>query len=107
MSKYYYVKSKAETVSYSSVDGFESVSYDHLWLNKYGMFSPFIESYAFSREELTKLFDGDLYREYPCLPLTWVYRTDGLDKMLGLKYDKDLDIYVWINPLIELVEKED
>lgn len=105
--KYYYVKLKAETVSYYSVDGFESVSYDHLWLNEYGMFSPLIESYAFTREELTKISDGYFYKEFPCLPFTWVRSADELKEMLGWKYDEDLDIFIWVNPLIELVEKED
>lgn len=61
----------------------------------------------FSREELVKLFDGDLYKESPCLPFTWIRSTDELKEMLGWEYDEDLNVFVWINPLIELVEKED
>lgn len=105
--KYYYVKLKAETVSYSSMDGFESVSYDYLWLSESEMFSPFIESHAFSREELFELFDGKLYKESPCLPFTWIGSTDELKEMLGWEYNEDLNVFVWINPMIELVEKED
>ena len=107
MIKRYYVKSKIETSSYSSMDRFESVSYDHLWLNEYGMFSPFIESHAFTREELTKLYDGYFYKEFPCLPFTWIRSADELKEMLGWEYDEDSDVFIWTNPLIELVEKED
>lgn len=105
--KYYYVKLKIETSSYSSVDGFESISYEHLWLNEYWMFSLFIESYAFTREELTKIYNGDLYKEFPCLPFTWTRSSDELKETLSWEYDEDSDVFVWINPMIELVEKED
>lgn len=107
MVKRYYVKSKIETSSYSSMDGFETVSYDHLWLNEYGMFSPFIESYAFTREELTKISIGYFYKESLCLPFTWTRSADELKELLGWEYDEDLDIFVWVKHLIELVEKED
>ncbi|ARM66886.1 hypothetical protein AM5_033 [Lactococcus phage AM5] len=107
MSKRYYVKSKIETSSYSSIDGFESLSYDYLWLNECGMFSPFVESYSFTREELTKISDGDLYKESQCLPFTWIRSPDELKETLGWEYDEDSDVFVWINPMIELVEKED
>ena len=105
--KYYYVKLKDETISYSSIDGFESLSYDYLWLNESGIFSPFVESHPFTREELTKLSDGDLYKEYQCLPFTWTCSADELKEMLGWEYDEDSDVFIWTNPLIELVEKED
>lgn len=105
--KYYYVKLKAETISYSSIDGFESISYDYLWLNECEMFSSFFESYPFTREELTKISDGDLYKEFPCLPFTWIRSADELKETLGWEYDEDSDVFVWINPMIELVEKED
>ena len=107
MSKRYYVKSKIETSSYSSMDGFESTSYDNLWLNECGIFSPFVESCPFTREELTKISNGDLYKESQCLPFTWIYSPDELKETLGWEYDEDSDVFIWANPIIELVEKED
>ncbi|QGJ84906.1 hypothetical protein [Lactococcus phage P1048] len=105
--KKYYVKLKIETFSYSSIDGFECHYCANLWLNECGMFSPFVESYPFTRKELTKISDGCLYKESQCLPFTWTSSPDELKETLGWEYDEDSDVFIWINPMIELVEKED
>ena len=96
--KYYYVKLRDENVGslglVGSCNGW--LDYDRL-----------DELNWFSREELVELFDGDLYKEFPCLPFTWIRSVDELKEMLGWEYNEDLNVFVWINPLIELVEKED
>lgn len=96
--KYYYVKLRDENVGSLGLAGLFNgwIDYDHL-----------DELNFFSREELTKLYDGYLYKESPCLPFTWTYSPDELKEMFGWEYDEDSDVFIWVNPLIELVEKED
>ena len=96
--KYYYVKLRDGNVGSLGLAGqFNGwLDYDRL-----------DELNWFSREELTKLFDGKLYKEYPSLPYTWIRSTDELKEMLGWEYNEDLNVFIWINPMIELVEKED
>ncbi|MDN6120179.1 MAG: hypothetical protein L0L70_11590 [Lactococcus lactis] len=96
--KYYYVKLKDENVGSLGLAGLFNG-----WLDYDGL----DELNWFSREELTKLYDGDLYKESQCLPFTWIYSPDELKETLGWEYDEDSDVFIWINPLIELVEKED
>lgn len=95
--KYYYVKLRDENVGSLGLAGLFNgwLDYDHM-----------DELNWFSREELIKLFDGKLYKESPCIPFTWICSVDELKEMLGWEYDEDLNVFVWINPLIELVEKE-
>lgn len=96
--KYYYVKLRDENVGSIGLAGLCNgwLDYDRL-----------DELNWFSREELTKLYNGDLYKEFPCLPFTWIRSADELKEMLGWEYNENLDIFIWVNPLIELVEKED
>ena len=96
--KYYYVKLRDGNVGSLGLAGLFNgwLDYDHL-----------DELNWFSREELVELFDGKLYKESPCLPFTWIRSADELKEMLGWEYNEDLNVFVWINPMIELVEKED
>lgn len=96
--KYYYVKIRDENVGSLGLAGFCNgwVDYDRL-----------DELNWFTREELTKLFNGDLYKESQGLPFTWIYSPDELKETLGWEYDEDSDVFIWTNPMIELVEKED
>ena len=96
--KYYYVKLRDENVGSLGLAGLFNgwLDYDRL-----------DELNWFSKEELTKLYNGDLYKEFSCLPFTWIRSADELKEMLGWEYDEDSDVFIWTNPLIELVEKED
>lgn len=96
--KYYYVKLRDKDVGSLGLAGL---------FNGWSEYDRLDELNWFSREELVELFDGDLYKEFPCLPFTWVRSADELKEMLGWEYDEDLDVFVWTNPLVELVEKED
>ena len=96
--KYYYVKLRDNDVGSVGLAGLFNGWSEYDRLDKLNWFS---------REELVELFDGDLYKEFPCLPFTWMGNADELKEMLGWEYDEDLDVFVWTNPLIELVEKED
>lgn len=96
--KYYYVKLRDKDIGSR---GLASL------FNGWEVYDGLDELNWFSREELTKLYDGDLYKECSCLPFTWIRSADELKEMLGWEYDEDSDVFIWVNPLIKLVEKED
>ncbi|AHC94113.1 hypothetical protein T548_0035 [Lactococcus phage phiL47] len=96
--KYYYVKLRDKDIGSR---GLASL------FNGWEVYDGLDELNWFSREELTKLYDGDLYKECSCLPFTWLRSADELKEMLGWEYDEDSDVFIWTNPLIKLVEKED
>ena len=96
--KYYYVKLRDENVGSLGLAGLFNGWLDYDQLDELNWFT---------REELTKLFNGDLYKESQCLPFTWIYSPDELKETLGWEYDEDSDVFIWTNPLIKLVEKED
>lgn len=96
--KYYYVKLRDENVGSLGLAGLFNGWLDDDRLDELNWFT---------REELTKLFNGDLYKESQCLPFTWICSPEELKETLGWEYDEDSDVFIWTNPLIELVEKED